>query len=105
MLSERNLIKLIGRLAGSSGAGSLIRGIVDDCAVLRLPPGTELLVTTDLCLENVHFRRDWHPAPVVGHRCLARGLSDIAAMGGTPLACFLSLGLPKSLPQAWVNGF
>jgi len=53
----------------------------------------------------VHFRRAWHPAAAVGHRCITRGLSDIAAMGGQPLACFLSLGLPGNLPQTWVNGF
>ncbi len=69
-------------------------GIGDDCAILRLKPGFELLVTTDLCLEDVHFRRAWHPPAAVGHRCLTRGLSDIAAMGGEPLACFLSLGVP-----------
>ena len=80
-------------------------GIGDDCAILRLKPGFELLVTTDLCIENVHFRRAWHPPQAVGHRCLTRGLSDIAAMGGEPLACFLSLGLPADLPQAWANGF
>lgn len=105
MLKERSLIKIIRQLAGSSAASSIVRGIGDDCAVLRLPPGFALLVTTDLCLEHVHFRRAWHPAPAVGHRCLTRGLSDIAAMGGEPLACFLSLGLPENLPQAWVNGF
>src|SRR5580765_370721 len=105
VLRERNLIKTIRRLAGSSPAGALMRGIGDDCAVLRLPRGSELLVTTDLCIENVHFRRAWHPAATVGHRCITRGLSDIAAMGGHPLACFLSLGLPESLPQSWVNGF
>jgi len=72
---------------------------------LRLPRGSELLVTTDLCIENVHFRRAWHPPAVVGRRCITRGLSDIAAMGGQPLACFLSLGLPEDLPQSWVNSF
>jgi thiamine-monophosphate kinase len=83
----------------------LVRGIGDDCAVLRPPDGSELLITTDLCIEDVHFRRQWHPAASVGHRCLARGLSDIAAMGGEPLACFLSLGLPQRLPQAWADQF
>ena len=82
-----------------------MQGIGDDCAILRPAPGSELLVTTDLCIENVHFRRAWHPPAVVGHRCLTRGLSDIAAMGGEPLACFLSLGLPKDLSQKWVNDF
>jgi thiamine-monophosphate kinase len=105
VLKERELIKTIRRLARSSPASALTRGIGDDCAVLRLPRGSELLVTTDLCIENVHFRRAWHPAAAVGHRCLTRGLSDIAAMGGHPLACFLSLGLPEDAPQSWVNGF
>src|ERR1041385_3675176 len=104
VLQERALIKKIRRRAGSSPAGALARGIGDDCAVLRLPRGSELLVTTDLCIENVHFRRAWHPAAAVGHRCITRGLSDIAAMGGEPLACFLSLGLPEhGLPQSWIN--
>jgi thiamine-monophosphate kinase len=105
MLNERSLIQHIRKLAGLPPSKAVVRGIGDDCAVLRLKPGSELLVTTDLCLEDVHFRRAWHPATAVGHRCLTRGLSDIAAMGGEPLACFLSLGLPEDLPQVWVNGF
>jgi len=80
-------------------------GIGDDCAVLRLPPRHEVLVTTDFSLEGVHFRREWHSPEVVGHRCLTRGLSDIAAMGGRPLAAFLSLALPRSLPQSWPDRF
>ena len=83
----------------------LVQGIGDDCAVLRPPRGHDLLVTTDFSLEDVHFRRDWHPPESAGHRCLARGLSDIAAMGGEPLAAFLSLALPRSLPQRWADGF
>ena len=73
--------------------------------MLRLPPGRESLVTTDFSLEGIHFRRDWHPPESVGHRCLVRGLSDIAAMGGEPVAAFLSLALPRGLPQSWVVRF
>ncbi len=80
-------------------------GIGDDAAVLRFPAAHEVLVTTDFSLEGIHFRRDWHPPESVGHRCLARGLSDIAAMGGDPVAVFLSLALPAQLPQKWVDGF
>lgn len=98
-LPERQLIARIRKLSGKKSL------IGDDCAVLEPPSGHELLVTTDLCLEGVHFRRDWHPAESVGHRCLARGLSDIAAMAGEPLACFLSLGLPVDIPQKWVDRF
>ena len=109
-LAEKALIEKIRRQAQPTGRHrALIAGIGDDCAVLRLPPAHEALVTTDFSLEGVHFRRDWHPPDAVGHRCLTRGLSDIAAMGGEPLAAFLSLALPRKLPQAWVarflNGF
>ena len=85
--------------------GSAGIGIGDDCAVVPIPRGHEALVTTDFSLENIHFKRAWHPPESVGHRCLTRGLSDIAAMGGEPLAVFLSLALPRSLPQSWVDGF
>jgi thiamine-monophosphate kinase len=103
--AEKTLIHRIRSLAGQSRNRAVIRGIGDDCAVLRVSAGQELLVTTDFSIENVHFRRQWHPARSVGHRCLARGLSDIAAMGGEPLACFLSLGLPANLPQRWADEF
>lgn len=115
------MIDRIRRMAGGEAAADALQsgrrtqagrsarptrvGIGDDCAVLRLPPGFDSLVTTDFSLEGIHFRRDWHPADSVGHRCLARGLSDIAAMGGEPVAAFLSLALPRDLSQKWVDGF
>jgi thiamine-monophosphate kinase len=85
--------------------GILTLGIGDDCAVLHPQRGKELVVTTDLSLENVHFRRDWHPPQSVGHRCLARGLSDLAAMGARPEAAFLSLAVPAQLTGSWIDGF
>ena len=63
-------------------------------------PGHEVLVTTDFTLETVHFRREWHSPESVGHRCLARGLSDLGAMGAKPLAAFLSLALPEELVRS-----
>ncbi len=104
-MRERELIQWIRKLAGTASQQAVPRGIGDDTAVLRVPPRRELLVTTDLSIENVHFRREWHPPESIGHRCLARGLSDIAAMGGTPLACFLSLGLTATAPRKWIEGF
>lgn len=103
-LKEKHIIERIRRAALRESRGR-IKGIGDDCAVLDLPRGHEALVTTDFCLEGVHFRRAWHPAEAVGHRCLARGLSDIAAMGGTPRAAFLSLAVPADLLQIWIDGF
>ncbi len=89
-LSEKLLIERIRRAARASRQPQG-RGIGDDCAVLELPRGHEALVTTDFSLEGDHFRREWHPPDSVGHRCLARGLSDIAAMGGDS---------PRGLPVA-----
>jgi len=113
-LPERELIARLRRHVSRKGgrprphtgpSASILVGIGDDASVLRVPEGRDLLCTTDFSLEGVHFRRDWHPPESVGHRCLARGLSDIAAMGGDPLAAFLSLALPAKLPQNWVDGF
>ncbi len=106
-LPEKALIRRIrDRVAIQPGSGfNGVIGIGDDCAVLSIPRGHEALVTTDFSLENVHFKRAWHPPESVGHRCLARGLSDIAAMGGEPLAVFLSLAVPRRLPQKWVDAF
>src|SRR5579863_9382676 len=86
-------------------------GIGDDCALLGLRPGEEMAVTTDLSIAARHFRLDWHPPDSIGHRTLARGLSDLAAMGARSIAAFLSLGLPRELVQnargceSWLNGF
>lgn len=105
---ERELIAAIRRQAQRAGrgkSGMLVLGIGDDCAVLRPRRGEELAVTTDLSLEKIHFRRDWHPPESVGHRCLARGLSDLAAMGARPEAAFLSLAVPRPLGGAWVERF
>src|ERR1700690_549425 len=102
-LGEKKLIQQIRRSARSGP--SVLTGIGDDCAVLRVPAGHELLVTTDFTIEKVHFRREWHLPEWVGRRCLTRGLSDIAAVGGEPLAAFLSLALAGDVPEKWVDRF
>lgn len=102
---ELALIEAIRRQAGGASSRILRLGIGDDCAVLRPASGREICVTTDFSLEGVHFRRDWHPPQSIGHRCLARGLSDLAAMGAEPVAVFLSLALPARLPAEWLRGF
>lgn len=88
------------RSAAEPSSSRVAVGIGDDCAILRVSPQSELLVTTDFSLETVHFRREWHTPESVGHRCLARGLSDLAAMGAKPLAAFLSLALPLELVRS-----
>ena len=106
---ELGLIEQI-RLDFATKSRAVRQGIGDDCAILRLSAGSEVLVTTDFTLENRHFLRAVHPPESVGHRCLARGLSDLAAMGATPTAAFLSLALPATLPRtasgrSWISRF
>lgn len=99
LLPERALLDQIRSQAARSGAGAVRLGIGDDCALLGLRPGEEVAVTTDLSIAGRHFRLDWHTPEVIGHRALARGLSDLAAMGARPVAAFLSLGLPEELTR------
>jgi thiamine-monophosphate kinase len=114
---ELALLKQIRARAAQAARGrrlspnGLRLGIGDDCALLRIGHGEELAVTTDLAIEGQHFRLAWHPPESIGHRTLARGLSDLAAMGARPVAAFLSLALPKTLVQnakgrePWVERF
>jgi thiamine-monophosphate kinase len=116
MKRDKGELALIERIRAGATAmdgrqGSTLQlGIGDDCAILRPPRGHEVLVTTDFTLEGRHFRREWHPPESVGHRALARGLSDLAAMGARPLAAFLSLALPPEMlatrsGRLWVDRF
>ena len=105
MKGEQELIARVQRLTGSSGRG-IVLGIGDDCAIFR-PRGCaeDLLFTTDLLLEDIHFRRETHSAADIGWKALARGLSDIAAMGGEPRFFLLSLAIPDWADRRWVDGF
>jgi thiamine-monophosphate kinase len=75
----------------------------DDGAVLDLPTGHRLVVTTDVLVEGVHFSDRTTPPWQVGWRSVAANLSDLAAMGATPLALTVGLSLPPSTPVAWVE--
>jgi thiamine-monophosphate kinase len=83
----------------------MLLGIGDDCAILRPRRGEDLLFTTDMLIEDVHFRRDSHRAADVGWKAIARGLSDIAAMGGTPRFCLLSVAMGEGIATQWIDGF
>jgi thiamine-monophosphate kinase len=109
---ELDLIRYIRQRTARAGSRALTLGIGDDCALLRPRPGHELAITTDLTIAGVHFRLDWHTPESAGHRALARGLSDLAAMGAHPVAAFLSLGLPREFanpkgpwPKSWAARF
>ena len=91
-MRETDLIDRIRRLAGPS---PLVRGIGDDCAILRPRSNEDLVFTSDFTLEGRHFTRKTHTAADIGHLALARSLSDIAAMGAEPVFCLASLAMPR----------
>ena len=78
-------------------------GIGDDAALLKVPPGNELAVSTDSLVAGVHFPADL-PADAIGHRALASNLSDLAAMGATPAWVVMALTLPEP-NEAWLEHF
>ena len=82
-------------------------GIGDDCALLNIPDGQELVVTTDTMVEGVHFFPECD-VESLGHKLLAVNLSDLASMGAKPFAVTLALTMPKIDPhwlQQFANGF
>jgi thiamine-monophosphate kinase len=103
-VGEFGLIEIIRRSApggrrGTTGrrspAGGVLLGIGDDAAILRPTPGFDLLLTTDLLLEGVHFNRNYASWVDVGYKSVTVNVSDIAAMGGIPRAYIVSVALPS----------
>ena len=78
--------------------------IGDDCAVVPSATGKDFLLKADLSIEGVHFTRD-SSAEEIGARAVSRSLSDIAAMGGTPLYCLISMALTSWIDERWIDGF
>lgn len=103
MESERKILERLRRRVPKTGK-RLALGIGDDCAVYRPRAGDELLFTTDFLIEDIHFRRTTHTAREIGYKALARGLSDLAAMGATPQFCLFSLAVPKWADSRYVDG-
>ncbi len=104
---ENELVDKIGKAFRSTrDASHEIRlGIGDDAALFRPRAGREIILTCDWFLEGTHFLREKHPADSVGWKCLARAVSDIAAMGGAPRCFLLSLALPDSHTGDWLDEF
>lgn len=101
-VSDLGEFGLIAEFVGRFEQGpAVFVGPGDDAALLRTPKG-HVVVSTDLLVENRHFRRDWATATDVGHRAAAQNLSDINAMGGRATALTVGLALPPDLPVQWV---
>lgn len=107
VMAENDLIQKIGKAFGPSGTSpsSLALGMGDDAALWRPNRATETILTCDWFLEGTHFLRAKHPPDSVGWKCLARAVSDVAAMGGTPQCFLLSLALPHELGGRWLDEF
>lgn len=76
--------------------GALAQGLGDDAAVIRPPRGDQLVASTDTALEGVHFRRPWLTPREIGYRAASAALSDLAAMGATPIGLLVSLQLSRA---------
>ena len=104
-LGEHALVAaVIERLRGPEGGWSSayqILGPGDDAAVLAAPDG-RVVVTTDVLVDGVHFRRDWSSARDVGRKAAAQSLADVAAMGALTSGIVVGLSAPPDLPVAWV---
>jgi thiamine-monophosphate kinase len=96
MKDEFEFIRALQERAGSS---SSVTGIGDDAAVFHVAPGKETVITTDLLIEDVDFRRTTIPPYLLGHKALAVSLSDIAAMGARPRWSLISIGVPNDVWQ------
>jgi len=81
----------------------LIRGIGDDCAVIGPYNGNVFLITTDMLVEDIHFISGKIHPEELGQKVMAVNLSDIAAMGGTPLHVFISLAVPISMEVSIIH--
>lgn len=102
MLSEFSLIDKFFKKNELKNSETRL-GIGDDCALLSIPNGYELAITTDTMVEGVHFFPDANPKQL-GHKLLAVNLSDLAAMGAKPLAVTLALTLPQ-INENWLQEF
>ncbi|PCJ16799.1 MAG: thiamine-phosphate kinase [Gammaproteobacteria bacterium] len=102
-LSEFELINRFFRRSDVPNNASVATGIGDDCAVLNVPVGEQLLVSTDTLVEGVHFPEGAFPCELA-YRCIAVNVSDIVAMGGEPQWLSLALTLPKA-DVAWIESF
>lgn len=102
-LDEFGLIDWIQQQAGDGDHLSL--GIGDDCSIQPQLADQDLLTSTDLLIEGVHFDREWTSMFDLGRKSAAVNISDIAAMGGTPQSLFLGIGRPKQINDAEIEEF
>jgi len=94
---EFERISALVRAIGAPAAPEVEIGPGDDAAVLRLPEPEALVVSTDVSVEDVHFRREWLTWDAIGYRAVAAALSDLAAMAARPVGVLVSLAVPPEM--------
>ena len=104
-LGEFGFIERIQRAVARLEGSGVRLGIGDDCAVLELPAGQVLLTSTDLLIEEIHFRSDWSDWRALGGKCVAVNVSDVAAMGGSPRHLYLGLAIPATMVMDDLDAF
>src|SRR5712672_4001050 len=102
---EDRLVRKITQALAFRGHSGLALGVGDDAALLQPRLGRQLVLTCDWFLEGSHFLRHKHPPDAIGWKCLARAVSDVAAMGGVPRCFLLSLALPETHTGQWFDLF
>lgn len=101
--SDFNETELIARISTHlSSTDEVVLGPGDDAAIVRAVDGN-VVVSTDVLVENQHFHREWITAEALGHRCIAQNVADIAAMGGRPTAVVVALVLPADVLVEWID--
>ena len=103
--NEQDVIQSIERAFRSTRSRALVLSLGDDAALWRRSDNKDTILTCDWFLEGTHFLRPKHPPDAIGWKCLARAISDIAAMGGQPACFLLSLALPDPLAGPWLSDF
>jgi thiamine-monophosphate kinase len=101
-IGEFGLIEKIARSAAVSDP-QVVKAIGDDAAVVSLGRTACLLITTDILKEGIHFKKEFSSPFVLGKKCLAVNVSDIAAMGGIPQYYFVSIAIPPGTPYGFIR--
>src|SRR4051812_5476971 len=104
-ISDLRESALIRRIRDKFSESAARLGIGDDAAVVDIPPGHSVIYCSDLIAENTHFIRNLHPPESIGYKVVAVNVSDVGAMGGTPMFFTLSIALPGDLDLEWLDAF
>jgi thiamine-monophosphate kinase len=104
-LNFKNELDFINSFTRNTDDKKVICGIGDDCAVIEYKPGLHLIITTDMIVENVHFKLKWHTPYQIGKKLMEINVSDIVSMGGIPKYAFLSMAIKKNTESIFFNEF